>query len=82
MQSWRPVANKQNNGSYKPGEEGTRNPSTTPRVENVGVKGIVVGKVMNQNFYVAYVIIGISLSEPDPVIDKNLVIRQGYAYVQ
>jgi hypothetical protein len=82
MQSWRSVANKQNNGSDKPGEEGTRNPSPTTRVEYVGVKGIVVGKVMNQNFYVAYVIIGISLSEPDPVIDKNLVIRQGYAYVQ
>jgi len=27
-------------------------------------------------------IIGISLSEPDPVIDKNVVIRQGYAYIQ
>jgi hypothetical protein len=78
MQSWRPVANKQNNASDKPGEEGTRNPSTTPRVENVGVKGIVVGKVMNQNFYVAYVIIGISLSKPDPVIDKNLVMSQVY----
>jgi hypothetical protein len=82
MQSWRPVANKQNNGSYKRSEEGTRNPSTTPREENVGVKSIEVGKVLNQNFYVAYVIIGISLSKPDPVIDKNLVIRQDYADVQ
>jgi hypothetical protein len=41
-----------------------------------------VGKIMDQIFYVAYVIIGISLPKPDPVIDKDLVIRQGYTYVQ
>jgi len=82
MQSWCPPTNKLNNASDKPGEEGpSKSPSTTG-VEYVGVKGIEVGKVINQNFYVAYVIIGISLSKPDPVIDKNLVIRQVYAYVQ
>ena len=75
-------ADKQANASDKPGKEWPGKSSPTIGVEHVGVKGIEVGKVMDQGFYVAHVIIGIGLSKPDPVIDKNLVIRQGYAYVQ
>ena len=82
MQSWWPQANKPNDASDKPGEEWPNKSSSTTGVEHVGVKGIKVGKVMDQNFYIAYVIIGIGLPEPYPVINKNLVIRQGYAYVQ
>jgi len=82
MQIWQPPANKPNDASDKPGEEWSNKPYTTTGVEYEGVKWIEVGKVINQDFYVAYVIISISLSEPDPVIDENLVIRQGYAYVQ
>ena len=82
MQSWCPQANKSNNASDKPGEEWPNKSSPTTGIEHVGVKGIVVGKVMDQSFYVANVIISIGFSEPDPVIDKNVVIRQGYAYVQ
>ena len=82
MESWCPTANKQNSASDKPVEEWSNKSRTANSVAPVGVKGIEVGEVINQNFYVTYVIIGISLSEPDPVIDKNLVIRRGYAYVQ
>jgi len=80
--SWWPMANQQNDGSDKPVEKWSSNSSPATGVEHVGVKGIKVGKVMNQIFYIANVIIGISLSKPDPVIDKNLVIRKVYAYVQ
>jgi hypothetical protein len=76
------MADKQNDASDKPGEEWSSKPSPTTGEEYVGVKGIEVGKIMDQIFYVAYVIIGISLPKPDPVIDKDLVIRQGYTYVQ
>ncbi len=82
MQSRWPQANKPNDASDKPGEEWPSKSSSTTGVDHIGVKGIEVRKVINQIFYVTYVIIGIGLSEPDPVINKNLVIRQGHAYVQ
>jgi hypothetical protein len=83
MLSWcPPPANKHNNESDKPVEERSNNSSTATWVLYIGVKRIEVGKVMNQSLYVAYVPIGISLSKPDPVVNKNLVIRQGYADVQ
>ena len=75
MQRWYPRANKQNDGSDKPVKEWTNKSPANTGVEYVGVERIEVGKVMNQSFYVAHVPIGISLSKPDPVIDKNLVIR-------
>ena len=37
---------------------------------------------MEQIFYITHVKIGIGLPEPDPVTDKDLVIRQCYPYIQ
>jgi hypothetical protein len=75
-------ADKQGNASDKPGKEWPGKSSPTIGVEHVGVKGIEVGKVMNHILYMTNVIIGISLPEPDPTIDENLVMRQVYAYIQ
>jgi hypothetical protein len=81
MQSWCPSANKQNNASDKPVEERPIKSYTTAGEEYIRVKGIEVERVFDQNLYVAYVPIGIGLSEPDPVPNKDVLIRQGYAYV-
>jgi hypothetical protein len=82
MQSWRSPANKQTDTSDKPGEERSNKPSATGWVAHVGIKGIEIGEVINQIFYVTYVVIGVGLSKPDPVIDENLVMGQSYTDVQ
>jgi len=50
--------------------------------EHVGVKRIVVGEIMDQDLYVAHVIIGIGLPKPDRAVDEDLVMGQDCAYVQ
>ena len=71
-----PPADKQNNACHNPIEERPGKSFSAAGEENVGVENIEAREVMNQALYVAQVIIGISLPEPDPVIDENLVMRQ------
>jgi hypothetical protein len=82
VRRWYPRANEQSDGSNQPGKKWPSQSPSTAGVEDVGVKGIEVGEVMDQIFYVAYIIVCIGLSEPNPVFDKNLVVGQGYAYIQ
>jgi len=67
------MASNQSNGGDEPGKEWPPEP-TSATIEYVGVEGIVMGKVTNENLYVAYVIIGISLSKPDPIINEDFVV--------
>ena len=76
MLTWRTQANKPNNTSKKPAEEGRPDYGITVGIEGIRVKNNMLGEMVKQIVYQSHMVVGIDAGKLYPVASEDVVIGE------